>query len=158
MSANGLDRLEVGQHVHSWGWSLHFMESLFGIFSRHYIENLNIVHYVTLYRLLDKPVTVACGHTFCQDCLARSFDHTPFCPVCRSLLSEVGRAVVGIRCMYTVTHVPWLASVILSHMKVFFLSILPSTIPYTLLYKGIILYVYNMCICTLQLALCVKAC
>ncbi|CAI8051112.1 LON peptidase N-terminal domain and RING finger protein 3, partial [Geodia barretti] len=39
--------------------------------------------------LLDKPVTVACGHSFCQHCLSRSFDHTPFCPVCRSPLAEV---------------------------------------------------------------------
>ena len=45
--------------------------------------------YVHVYRLLDTPVTVACGHSFCQDCLSRSFDHTPFCPMCRSPLAEV---------------------------------------------------------------------
>ena len=41
------------------------------------------------HRLLDSPVTAACGHSFCQECLSRSFDHTPFCPICRSPLAEV---------------------------------------------------------------------
>ena len=34
-------------------------------------------------------MTTPCGHTFCQTCLARLFDHSPYCPVCRSPLGEV---------------------------------------------------------------------
>ncbi len=53
---------------------------------------LNIYDYFSflfLLSLLYKPVTVPCGHTFCQGCLARTFDHTPYCPMCRSPLGEV---------------------------------------------------------------------
>ncbi|KAK4050335.1 hypothetical protein OIO90_005128 [Microbotryomycetes sp. JL221] len=34
-------------------------------------------------QLLHDPVTSACGHTFCQTCLARSYDHSDKCPLCR---------------------------------------------------------------------------
>jgi hypothetical protein len=39
--------------------------------------------------ILFNPVTVPCGHSFCQTCLARLFDHSPYCPVCRSSLGEM---------------------------------------------------------------------
>ena len=39
--------------------------------------------------VLLNPVTTWCGHTFCRDCICRSFDHSPNCPVCRTTLSEV---------------------------------------------------------------------
>jgi len=39
--------------------------------------------------LLYSPTTTVCGHSFCRICLSRSFDHSPFCPVCRSPLVEV---------------------------------------------------------------------
>jgi len=42
-----------------------------------------------LYSVLLNPVTTWCGHTFCRDCICRSFDHSPNCPVCRTTLSEV---------------------------------------------------------------------
>ena len=41
-------------------------------------------------RLLYDPVTVTCGHSFCLQCLNRTFDHSPFCPICRTPLGEVG--------------------------------------------------------------------
>ncbi|KAM0790065.1 hypothetical protein ACM66B_005393 [Microbotryomycetes sp. NB124-2] len=34
-------------------------------------------------QLLHEPITSACGHTFCQSCLARSYDHSDKCPLCR---------------------------------------------------------------------------
>ncbi|KAF2398519.1 hypothetical protein EJ06DRAFT_532252 [Trichodelitschia bisporula] len=33
--------------------------------------------------LLFDAVTTPCGHTFCRQCLARTLDHAPYCPVCR---------------------------------------------------------------------------
>ncbi|KAL5460339.1 hypothetical protein EMCRGX_G033784 [Ephydatia muelleri] len=38
--------------------------------------------------ILYQPVTTPCGHSFCSGCLSRSFDHSPFCPVCRNTLVE----------------------------------------------------------------------
>lgn len=40
------------------------------------------------YELLYKPVTTSCGHVFCKNCLLRSLDHNPTCPVCRMSLSN----------------------------------------------------------------------
>ncbi|KAL7416671.1 hypothetical protein BDY24DRAFT_377855 [Mrakia frigida] len=34
--------------------------------------------------MLFEPVTTGCGHTFCRRCIARSLDHSPKCPLCRS--------------------------------------------------------------------------
>ena len=39
--------------------------------------------------VLLNPVTTWCGHTFFWNCICRSFDHSPNCPVCRTTLSEV---------------------------------------------------------------------
>ena len=43
------------------------------------------------------PVTTACGHTFCRDCLKRTLDHRVDCPCCRApmdyFLGEKGPAV-----------------------------------------------------------------
>ncbi|XP_069780702.1 LON peptidase N-terminal domain and RING finger protein 1-like isoform X2 [Narcine bancroftii] len=39
-------------------------------------------------RLLLKPVTTPCGHTFCKGCLERSLDHSPMCPLCKDSLKE----------------------------------------------------------------------
>jgi tetratricopeptide (TPR) repeat protein len=40
-------------------------------------------------KLLYKPITAPCGHTFCQECLNRSLDYRPTCPACRGSLAEV---------------------------------------------------------------------
>eukprot|EP00029_Vermamoeba_vermiformis_P011162 TRINITY_DN6072_c0_g1_i1.p1 TRINITY_DN6072_c0_g1~~TRINITY_DN6072_c0_g1_i1.p1 ORF type:complete len:420 (-),score=78.62 TRINITY_DN6072_c0_g1_i1:124-1383(-) len=37
-------------------------------------------------KLFYNPVTTPCGHTFCKPCLARAVDHTPQCPMCRTVL------------------------------------------------------------------------
>ena len=34
-------------------------------------------------KLLYKPVTTSCGHTFCRPCFQRTLDYTPSCPACR---------------------------------------------------------------------------
>jgi len=34
--------------------------------------------------ILYKPVTIACGHTFCKDCLLQFLRQKPICPLCRS--------------------------------------------------------------------------
>ncbi|KDE03304.1 hypothetical protein MVLG_06206 [Microbotryum lychnidis-dioicae p1A1 Lamole] len=34
-------------------------------------------------QLLHDPITSQCGHTFCQKCLVRSYDHSDKCPLCR---------------------------------------------------------------------------
>lgn len=35
------------------------------------------------YAMYYDPVTTACGHTFCRECLQRVMDHSAYCPVCR---------------------------------------------------------------------------
>ncbi|ORY77261.1 hypothetical protein BCR35DRAFT_332642 [Leucosporidium creatinivorum] len=35
-------------------------------------------------QLFHEPVTSPCGHTFCQTCLARAYDHSDKCPLCRA--------------------------------------------------------------------------
>eukprot|EP00924_Labyrinthula_sp_SR-Ha-C_P001416 snap_masked-scaffold_44-processed-gene-1.40-mRNA-1 protein AED:1.00 eAED:1.00 QI:0/-1/0/0/-1/1/1/0/74 len=37
-------------------------------------------------KLLCKPTTTSCGHSFCKPCLTASLRHKPKCPVCRSVL------------------------------------------------------------------------
>ncbi|XP_069027074.1 LON peptidase N-terminal domain and RING finger protein 3-like [Embiotoca jacksoni] len=39
-------------------------------------------------RLFYEPVTTACGHTFCLQCLERCLDHNAKCPLCKEELSE----------------------------------------------------------------------
>ena len=39
------------------------------------------------YCFLYQPVTTACGHTFCRECLQRALDHRPECPFCRRTLN-----------------------------------------------------------------------
>lgn len=76
-------------------------------------------------RFLDRPVTVACGHSFCQDCLSRSFDHTPFCPICRAPLGEVMIIPYHSGHLNLTFKVSWLdgyvhnTSVLLSHLQSF---------------------------------------
>ncbi|GAA5860257.1 hypothetical protein JCM1840_002837 [Sporobolomyces johnsonii] len=36
------------------------------------------------FQLFYEPVTCPCGHSFCQRCLARAYDHSQNCPLCRS--------------------------------------------------------------------------
>ena len=44
------------------------------------------------YDVLYRPVTTACGHTFCRECLLRALDYKPECPCCRRALNpEVQR-------------------------------------------------------------------
>ncbi|GAA6030404.1 hypothetical protein JCM8097_009091 [Rhodosporidiobolus ruineniae] len=40
-------------------------------------------------QLLHDPVTTACGHSFCRDCLARAYDHSDKCPLCRADLPSL---------------------------------------------------------------------
>ncbi|MCJ8734578.1 hypothetical protein PDJAM_G00237050 [Pangasius djambal] len=37
-------------------------------------------------RLFYDPVTTPCGHSFCKNCLQRSLDHSPQCPLCKESL------------------------------------------------------------------------
>lgn len=37
-------------------------------------------------KLFFEPITTACGHTFCRECLGRSVDHASHCPLCRTAL------------------------------------------------------------------------
>ena len=39
------------------------------------------------FELMFNPVTTPCGHVFCRDCLFRTIDHSPNCPVCRLSLT-----------------------------------------------------------------------
>lgn len=41
------------------------------------------------YNMFLDPVTTACGHTFCRNCLEHSLDHSRHCPVCRRTLYMV---------------------------------------------------------------------
>ncbi|KAL7336287.1 PUA-like domain-containing protein, partial [Rhodotorula toruloides] len=36
------------------------------------------------FQLFHEPVTSPCGHSFCRQCLARSYDHSDKCPLCRA--------------------------------------------------------------------------
>ncbi|KAI9826113.1 MAG: hypothetical protein M1832_000562 [Thelocarpon impressellum] len=38
------------------------------------------------YGLMFDPLTTACGHTFCRECLHRVLDHSSICPICRRAL------------------------------------------------------------------------
>ena len=40
-------------------------------------------------RLLWKPVTTPCGHTYCWMCLDRCLDYSSSCPLCVTSLSDV---------------------------------------------------------------------
>ncbi|TVY83439.1 LON peptidase N-terminal domain and RING finger protein [Lachnellula suecica] len=39
------------------------------------------------YGLFLEPLTTACGHTFCRQCVHRVLDHSNICPICRRVLS-----------------------------------------------------------------------
>nr|XP_006138371.1 LON peptidase N-terminal domain and RING finger protein 1-like [Pelodiscus sinensis] len=43
-------------------------------------------------RMFFEPVTTPCGHTFCKECLERSLDHRPNCPLCKQSLREYLKA------------------------------------------------------------------
>ncbi|GAA5873724.1 hypothetical protein JCM3774_000150 [Rhodotorula dairenensis] len=36
------------------------------------------------FQLFHEPVTSPCGHSFCRGCLARAYDHSDKCPLCRA--------------------------------------------------------------------------
>lgn len=38
------------------------------------------------YALILDPITTACGHSFCRDCVARVLDYADLCPICRRKL------------------------------------------------------------------------
>ncbi|BGP18037.1 hypothetical protein JCM10213_008428 [Rhodosporidiobolus nylandii] len=40
-------------------------------------------------QLVHDPVTTPCGHSFCRGCLARSYDHSDRCPLCRAALPSL---------------------------------------------------------------------
>ena len=42
-------------------------------------------------KLLYEPVTTACGHSFCRECLVRCLDHNNGCPLCRTVLHVSSR-------------------------------------------------------------------
>ena len=39
---------------------------------------------------ITNPVSLSCGHTYCQECINKTFEHVNECPLCRqvSLLVE----------------------------------------------------------------------
>ncbi|CAG8961235.1 hypothetical protein HYFRA_00013291 [Hymenoscyphus fraxineus] len=39
------------------------------------------------YSLFLDPLTTACGHTFCRNCIHRILDHSDLCPICRRTLT-----------------------------------------------------------------------
>lgn len=39
-------------------------------------------------RLLFRPITTQCGHTFCQECMKESFEYGPKCPRCGKTLND----------------------------------------------------------------------
>ncbi|EER19847.1 tripartite motif-containing protein, putative [Perkinsus marinus ATCC 50983] len=41
-------------------------------------------------RLLVEPVTTACGHTFCKNCITKTMDHRQLCPSCRAPCPFIG--------------------------------------------------------------------
>lgn len=46
-------------------------------------------------KLLYRPVTTPCGHSFCQACLPRCLDHTSRCPTCRTVSPLAGKGWKG---------------------------------------------------------------
>lgn len=40
-------------------------------------------------RLLFRPITTQCGHTFCQECMKESFEYGPKCPRCGKTLNDL---------------------------------------------------------------------
>jgi len=40
------------------------------------------------FRLLCKPISTHCGHTYCKNCLMAALRYSPFCPLCRSKLEH----------------------------------------------------------------------
>lgn len=38
------------------------------------------------FNIMVQPTTTRCAHTFCRQCLARSLDHSEYCPLCRAQL------------------------------------------------------------------------
>ncbi|POY71678.1 hypothetical protein BMF94_5270 [Rhodotorula taiwanensis] len=41
------------------------------------------------FQLFHEPVASPCGHSFCRNCLARSYDHSDKCPLCRADLAPL---------------------------------------------------------------------
>lgn len=48
-------------------------------------EDLDELECPLCYRVFYEPVTLPCGHTFDRSCLARVFDYTDKCPLCREV-------------------------------------------------------------------------
>eukprot|EP01126_Amoeba_proteus_P046076 TRINITY_DN518_c0_g1_i5.p1 TRINITY_DN518_c0_g1~~TRINITY_DN518_c0_g1_i5.p1 ORF type:complete len:243 (-),score=33.55 TRINITY_DN518_c0_g1_i5:829-1557(-) len=57
---------------------------LFGSIPLH----LSHSHMLPLIIFISDPVTSACGHSFCRQCLSRAIDHNPACPFCRAPLPQ----------------------------------------------------------------------
>ncbi|RMZ55066.1 hypothetical protein APUTEX25_005692 [Auxenochlorella protothecoides] len=47
-------------------------------------------------KLLYRPVTTPCGHSFCQACLPRCLDHTSRCPTCRTPMNATHAPAISI--------------------------------------------------------------
>ena len=51
---------------------------------------------ILCFDLFTKPVTLICGHTFCDDCITASLDRQPKCPLCKHPIIGYGKLKVNI--------------------------------------------------------------
>jgi hypothetical protein len=51
--------------------------------------------------LLNDPVNCPCGHVWCRSCLLSSLKHSKQCPMCRTILPQVGYFLARPSCKFT---------------------------------------------------------
>jgi hypothetical protein len=47
------------------------------------MEELDEIKCIICFEIFDRPVSLYCGHTFCNDCILAHFEKSPKCPVCK---------------------------------------------------------------------------